>query len=105
MTAYVADMLALIQRLVAVIKMATVLEEFVTQEQRSLVRFLWAKDSMQMIFIKKCFLFTVGSVCCVKLFIAGSRNSLNEFRKSQMTPGQVALLRLRQKQLCSGWNG
>jgi hypothetical protein len=32
------------------------------------------KDSMQRIFIKKCFLFTVGSVCCVKRFsLAGKR--------------------------------
>jgi hypothetical protein len=29
------------------------------------------KDSMQRIFIKKCFLFTVRSVCCVKRFTTG----------------------------------
>jgi hypothetical protein len=29
---------------------------------------------MQRILIKKCFLFTVGSVCRVKRFITGSRN-------------------------------
>jgi hypothetical protein len=32
-----------VQRLVSVVNMATVLEEFATEEQRSLVRFLWAK--------------------------------------------------------------
>jgi hypothetical protein len=29
------------------------------------------KDSMQRIFIQKCFLFTVGKVCCVKRFTTG----------------------------------
>jgi hypothetical protein len=32
-----------IQRLVSVVKMATVLEEYVTKKQHSVVRFLWAK--------------------------------------------------------------
>jgi hypothetical protein len=31
------------------------------------------KNPMQRIFIKKCFLFTVGSVCHVKQFTAGGR--------------------------------
>jgi hypothetical protein len=34
---------------------------------------------MQRTFIKKCFLFTVGSVCRVKRFTTGSINSLKEF--------------------------
>jgi hypothetical protein len=39
--------------------------------QRSIVRFFCGqKDSMQRIFITKCFLFTVGSVCRVKRFAA-----------------------------------
>jgi hypothetical protein len=33
------------------------------------------EDPMQSIFIKKCVLFTVGSVCRVKGFTTGSRNS------------------------------
>jgi hypothetical protein len=37
--------------------MATVLEMYKTEEQSFDVRFLWAKTSMQWIFIKKCFLF------------------------------------------------
>jgi hypothetical protein len=41
MTVYVAD--AHVQRLVSVVKMATVLEEYTTEEQLSVVRFLWAK--------------------------------------------------------------
>jgi hypothetical protein len=57
--------------------MATVLEVCTTEEQRSCVRF-WggggANDSVQGIFIKKFFLFTVGSVCREKQFTTASRN-------------------------------
>jgi hypothetical protein len=51
-----------VQRLVSVVKMATVLEEYTTEEQRSVVRFYAQKNSMQRLVIKACFLFTVGSV-------------------------------------------
>jgi hypothetical protein len=57
-----------VQMLVSVVKMAIVLEEGITEEQRSVVRIRGQKDSMQRIFIKKCFLFTVGSDCRVKCF-------------------------------------
>jgi hypothetical protein len=43
MTVYVADAHAHVQTLVSVVKMATVLEEYTTEEQRSLVSFLWVK--------------------------------------------------------------
>jgi hypothetical protein len=43
MTVKVADAHAHIQRLVSVVKMATVLEDCTSEEQRSVVRFLWAK--------------------------------------------------------------
>jgi hypothetical protein len=44
MTVEVADAHAHVQRLVSVVKRATVLEESTTEEQRSVVRFfLWAK--------------------------------------------------------------
>jgi hypothetical protein len=43
-------------------------------------------------FINKCFLFTVGRVCRVKRFTTGSKNSLKDFRKSQMMPDQVRKL-------------
>jgi hypothetical protein len=57
--------------------MATVLEECNTEEQRSVVRFFsWAK-ALNVKDIHKCFLFTVGSVCRVKQFTAGSRNVAN----------------------------
>jgi hypothetical protein len=45
--------------------------------------FLEKKHSMHRIFINKCFVFTVGSVCRVKRFTAGSRNSLKDDRKSR----------------------
>jgi hypothetical protein len=41
MTVYVGD--AHVQRLVSVVQMATVLAVYTTEEQRSVVRFLWAK--------------------------------------------------------------
>jgi hypothetical protein len=43
MTEYVADAHAHVQRLVSVIKTATVLQGCTTEEQRSVVRSLWAK--------------------------------------------------------------
>jgi hypothetical protein len=48
--------------------MVTLLEAYTTKEQGSVVRFLWAKGLNAKIFIKKCFLFTVGSVCRIKQF-------------------------------------
>jgi hypothetical protein len=47
--------------------MATVLEEYSTEEQNSVVRFCVQKDSMQRIFMKKCFMFTLKSVSCSQL--------------------------------------
>jgi hypothetical protein len=67
--------------MVSVVKMATVLEEYSTEEQRSVARFFGQKDTMQRIFIKKCVMFTVGSFCRVKRFTIGSKNSLNDFLK------------------------
>jgi hypothetical protein len=67
--------------------------------------FCGQKNQVQRIFIRKCFPFTVGSVCHVQRFTTGSRNSLKDFRKSQMMPDQVAMFRLRQMQrlLCCGF--
>jgi hypothetical protein len=39
-----------------------------TEEQHSVVHFLWAEGLYAMIVIKKCFLFMVGSVCHIKRF-------------------------------------
>jgi hypothetical protein len=68
---------------------ANVLEECTTGEQRSVLRFYWQNDSMQRIFVNKCLLFAVGSVCRVKPFTTGSRNDLRDVRKSQMKPDSV----------------
>jgi hypothetical protein len=59
MTVWVADVHGYVQRLVSVVNMAAVVEEYTIKEQRSVVRFCGQKDSMQRISIKKCFLFTV----------------------------------------------
>jgi hypothetical protein len=64
--------------------METMLDESTTEQQRSVMRFCMQKDSLQSIFIKKCFLFTVESVCRVKRFTTGSKNSLKDVKKSQM---------------------
>jgi hypothetical protein len=53
--------------------MATVLEERTTEGQRFVVLFCGQEDSVQRIFTKKCFLFTVGSVYRVKRFTARSK--------------------------------
>jgi hypothetical protein len=58
--------------------------------------FCGKKHSMEGIFINKFFLFRVGSVCGLKRFTTGSRNSLKDVRKSQMMPDQVRK-RLRQQ--------
>jgi hypothetical protein len=58
--------------------MATVPEVYTTEEQRFFVRFCGQKDSMQRIFIKKCFLLTVGSVCHVKRFSLGGNRFTDE---------------------------
>jgi hypothetical protein len=84
MTVYVADAHTHVQRLVSVVKMATVLEVCTTVISVQLCVLCWQKDSMQRTFIKKCFLFTVGSVCRVKRFTTGSRNSLKDARKLPM---------------------
>jgi hypothetical protein len=74
MTVKVADAHAHVQRLLSVVKMTTVLEECITEEHSSVVRFFCGqKYSMQKIFIKKYFLLAVGSVCRVKRFTAGDK--------------------------------
>jgi hypothetical protein len=67
MTVWVADAHAHGQRLVSVIKTETALEEYTTEDQSSVLRFLLAKRLNAKDIHKKCFLFTVGSVCRVKL--------------------------------------
>jgi hypothetical protein len=54
-----------VQTTVSVVKMATVLE-YIIEEQRSVVRFCGQKNPTRKIFIKKYFLFAMGSVCRVE---------------------------------------
>jgi hypothetical protein len=52
--------------------MMTVLKGCTTVKQRSVVRFfLWTKGPDAK---AKCFLFTVGTVCCVKRFHLGDKH-------------------------------
>jgi hypothetical protein len=66
--------------------MATVLEEYTVGEQRSAVRFCGQMAPCEDIHKE---MFAVGSVCRVKRFTTGSRNSPKDVRKSQMMPNQV----------------
>jgi hypothetical protein len=75
---YIADVHVHVQRLVSVVKMATVLECFTTREQGSVLHFCVQMDSVQRIFIKKCFLHMMGHVCHVKQFTTGLKNSLKD---------------------------
>jgi hypothetical protein len=73
-----------------------------------LLSFLFCEEkySIQRIFIKKRFLFMVGSVCCIKQFTTGSINSLKDVRKSQMMPDQLEKwLRQQSKDFyAAGWH-
>jgi hypothetical protein len=60
--------------------MSTVFEECTTKKHRSVVRFSVGLK----IFTKKCFLFTVGTVCCVKQFSLGSTRSNDEEVETDM---------------------
>jgi hypothetical protein len=64
--------------LVSVVKVVTVLEECIPKSSVLLCAFCGQKDSVQGIFIKKYFLFTAGSVCRLKWFTTGLRNSLSK---------------------------
>jgi hypothetical protein len=79
MTLQVADPHAHVQRLVSVVKMATLLGGLLPKSSVLLcVCLLRAKGPLQRIFIKQCFLFTAGSVSRVKWFTTGSNNSLKD---------------------------
>jgi hypothetical protein len=72
-----------------VIKKAILLKECTTEEKQSVLRFSLTVGLNAKLFIKKYFLFTVGSVCRVKRFTTGSINSLKDVRNWQMMPEQV----------------
>jgi hypothetical protein len=69
------------------------------------VRFLCAKGLNVKDILKEIFLFTLGSVCRVKRFKTGSRNSLKGVRKSQMMPDQAPKwLRQQSKTYAAGFD-
>jgi hypothetical protein len=83
--------------------MATVLQGLTTEEQRSLIRFLLAKELNAKDVHKEVFPI-YGGKCLSRSAAHNWDEKFSQGRsKSQMMPDQVALLRLRQKQLCSGW--
>jgi hypothetical protein len=84
--------------------MATVLDECNTEEQRFVVRFSVGRGSMERIFIKKYFLFTVGSVCRVKQFTIWSRNSSRMFESLRWWKGVAELAETTVERLsCCGF--
>jgi hypothetical protein len=75
MNVSVAD--AHVQRLDLVVKIITVLGVYYRRSVFSFSLFLWAEELNAEDINKENFLLTVGSVCCVKWFITGSRNVAN----------------------------
>jgi hypothetical protein len=73
----VEDLYAHVQRMISVVKMATVLEKCSAEEIHFVVLLCGQKDSVHVIFIKECFLFRMGSVCRLKRLTTGSRNVAN----------------------------
>jgi hypothetical protein len=78
---HVATVHAHVQRLVSVVKMATVLEGVLPKSKVLLCLFCGQNDLMQRTFIEKYSLFRVESVCRVKRLTSVSRNSLKDVRK------------------------
>jgi hypothetical protein len=72
------------------------------EEQRSVVRFWWAKGLDAKDIHKEIIPVYGGTVCRVNRFTTGSRNSLKDVRKSQMMPDQVRKwLRQQSKDFCA----
>jgi hypothetical protein len=81
--------------------MTTVLEKCTAEEQRSVVRFSTEGLNLKDIH-KEVFPVYVVKFLSFNRFRVGSRHFLKDVRKFLMIPDQVDLLRLREKQLCSG---
>jgi hypothetical protein len=64
--------------------MATVLEEYPTEEKRSVMRFLLAEKHTAKYIHKVMFPVYGGKCLSCKRFTTGSRNSLIDFRKSEV---------------------
>jgi hypothetical protein len=80
--------------LVSVVKMGTVLE-YTTEEQSSVVPFLWAKGLNAKDIHKEMFPVYGGKCLPHKAVHSWVDNFLKDVRNSQMIPDHVILLRLR----------
>jgi hypothetical protein len=79
--------------------MATMLEEYTTEDQSSVVQYLWAKGLNAKDIHKEVFIIC-GGKCLSRKAV---HNWVEKFSQGRSKVADVALLRLRQKQLCSGW--
>jgi hypothetical protein len=73
--------------------------ESTTEEQRSVERFCGRKCSMQRMLIKKCFLFTVGSVCRVKRLSLGGKS----FADDEEVETEVSETTVKRLLCCGFW--
>jgi hypothetical protein len=64
---------------------------------------LWAKGLNAKYIHKEMFRVYGGKYLSPKAVHSWFENSFKDVPNSQTVPDQVALLKLRQKQLCSGW--
>jgi hypothetical protein len=76
---------------------------YITQDQRSVVLFCGQKDTMQRIFIKEYFLFTMGSLCRVKRFTAGWQ-TFRWWRRGWNGGAEVAETTVRRLLCCRFWH-
>jgi hypothetical protein len=78
-----------VQRLVSVVKMATLLEECNTERQRSVMRFLWTKGFYTKDIHKGMFS-VCGGKCLSRIAVQNRlKNSLRDVRKLQMMSDKV----------------
>jgi hypothetical protein len=96
MTVYVADAHAHVQRLVSVVEMATVLVEYTTEEQRSVVRFLWAKGFNAKDIHKEMFL-VYGRKCLSRKAVHNLVEKFSQGRSKVVDPrvSWAGILKLR----------
>jgi hypothetical protein len=92
-----------VQTLVSVVKMATVLADCTTEEQRSVVHFMSA-ERLSAKFIHTEIFSVYGGKCLPHTAVHNWVEKFSQGRcKLPVMPNQVTLLRLRQKEVCSGW--
>jgi hypothetical protein len=91
MTVWVADVHAHVQRLDSVVEMATMLEEYTTEDQNSVVRFLWAKGLNTKDIHKEIFTVYHGKCLlhkdvhkCIKKFSQGRSKVIDDARPGHL---------------------